>query len=70
MKKRTQNDDDTIGIFKGNTISIEEIKKLLHQFKKEELPNAEEPYHYEEETWQGMKHFIEWLERKESINKK
>lgn len=45
-------------------LSIEEIKNYIFQFKKEELPDAEAPFHYEAEIWSGMKHFIRWLENK------
>lgn len=44
---------------------MEEIKKLICQFKEEQLPDAESPFHYEAEIWAGMKSFIDWLENKE-----
>lgn len=40
------------------------LKELIHKFKKEELPDAESPYHYEAEIWAGMKDFIKWLDKK------
>lgn len=46
------------------SLPIEEIKNAIYQFKKEELPDAESPFHYEAEIWAGMKHFIQWLEAK------
>jgi len=46
---------------------MEEIKNLIYQFKKEELPNAESPFHYEAEIWAGMKSFLMWLEIKEQL---
>lgn len=46
-------------------LSIEDIKKAVYQFKKEELPDAEVPFHYEAEIWAGMKSFIRWLEAKQ-----
>ena len=46
------------------SLPVEEIKNAIYQFKKEELPDAESPFHYEAEIWAGMKHFIQWLEAK------
>ena len=44
------------------SFNIDEIKKAIHKFKKEELPDAESPYHFEAEIWSGMKSFLRWLE--------
>ena len=52
-----------IGAVSG-ALHIEETKKLLIQYRDEEMPNWNEPYHYEAEGWQSMLHFLEWLERK------
>ena len=46
------------------SLPLEEIKKAVYKFKKEELPDAEVPYHYEAEIWAGMKSFIKWIESK------
>ena len=40
-------------------------KKAVYQFKEEELPDAESPFHYEAEIWSGMKSFIRWIEAKQ-----
>ena len=45
----------------------EKIQELVYQFKKEELPDAESPYHFEAEIWAGMKSFLMWLEIKEKL---
>jgi len=34
-----------------NSLSIEEIKKLIYQFKEEELPYADAPFHFQAEIW-------------------
>lgn len=41
--------------------SQEEIIKLLNSYKENELPDAEEPYHFQREIWSGMQRFIEWF---------
>ena len=41
-----------------------EIKTLLEQYRDEEMPNWNAPFHYEAEGWASMKYFIQWLERK------
>ena len=41
-----------------------EIKTLLEQYRDEEMPNWNAPFHYEAEGWASMKFFIQWLERK------
>jgi len=46
----------------SGSFNIDEIKKAIHKFKKEELPDAESPYHFEAEIWSGMKSFLRWLE--------
>lgn len=37
---------------------------LIELYKKECLPNANEPYHYEAEITAGLNNFIEWLKNK------
>jgi len=41
-----------------------EIKTLLEQYRDEEMPNWNVPFHYEAEGWASMKYFIQWLERR------
>lgn len=48
----------------NGSLPVEDIKKAIFQFKKECLPDAEAPFHYEAEIWAGMKRFISWLESK------
>lgn len=40
------------------------VKTLLEQYRDEEMPNWNAPFHYDAEGWAAMKHFIQWLERK------
>jgi hypothetical protein len=51
----------TIGM---DNIKIEEIEKLLTEYRDEEMPGWNEPFHYEAEGWQSMVYFLEWLKRK------
>lgn len=44
--------------------NIEEINKLLLQYRDEEMPYWDTPYHCDAEGWSAMKYFIQWLERK------
>lgn len=46
----------------SGSLPIEDIKKAIKKFKKEELPDAESPYHHEAEIWSGMQSFIRWLD--------
>lgn len=39
------------------------IEKLINQYKKEEMPDADSPYHHEAEIASGFKYFIEWLKK-------
>ena len=48
------------------SLNIDEIKKAVYKFKKEELPDAEIPYHFESEIWSGIQSFIDWLESNDS----
>jgi len=41
------------------------IEKLIDEYKKEELLNANVPFHYEAEIATGFKYFIKWLKRRE-----
>jgi len=49
--------------------SIEPMENLINEFKKECLPDANEPFHHEAEIAAGFKHFIEWLKKKSKIKK-
>ncbi|HRH83609.1 MAG TPA: hypothetical protein PK210_05165 [Bacteroidia bacterium] len=48
----------------SGSLPVEDIKKAIFRFKKECLPDAEAPFHYEAEIWAGMQSFIRWLESK------
>jgi hypothetical protein len=41
-----------------------EIKTLLEQYRDEEMPDWNTPYHYDAEGWAAMKYFSQWLERR------
>lgn len=43
---------------------IQHLEKLLNEYKKEELPNAESPYHHEAEIASGLKYLILWVKNK------
>jgi hypothetical protein len=63
MKKQTlknaqMNKGDAGGLL------FDEVKTLLEQYRDEEMPNWNIPFHYEAEGWASMKYFIEWLERR------
>ena len=47
-----------------DNIKIEEIKKLLIEYRDEEMPGWNEPFHYHAEGWASMEYFLEWLKRK------
>lgn len=49
----------------SNITGISHIEKLLQEYKKKELPDADEPFHFEAEIASGFKYFIQWLKRKE-----
>lgn len=42
---------------------LAEIKSLVEQYRDEEMPDWNTPYHYDAEGWAAMKYFIQWLER-------
>lgn len=52
-----------IGDVSGSLL-VEEMTKLLEQYRDEEMPDWNSPFHYEAEGWAAMKYFIKWLERK------
>lgn len=45
------------------TYTIEEIIELIEKFKVEELPERNNPYHFEAEIVSGLKHFENWLQK-------
>lgn len=47
-----------------NGALLVEIKSLLEQYRDEEMPDWNAPFHYDAEGWAAMKYFIQWLERK------
>jgi len=51
----------------NSSLFIKEVEKAIYQFRKEELPDAETPFHHEAEIWSGLKNFINWLEIKNKI---
>ncbi len=48
----------------SSSFDIIEVEKAIKQYKKEQLPDAETPYHFESEIWSGMKSFLRWIESK------
>ena len=42
------------------------MKNLLDEYKKEKMPDAETPFHYEAEAWSTMKRFLAWVKERES----
>jgi hypothetical protein len=49
--------------------TIEEIIELIERFKVEELPDRNNPYHFEAEIASGLIHFENWLKTKIEIDK-
>jgi len=43
---------------------IEEAKKLLIEYRDEQMPDWNTPYHYDAEGWASMKYFMQWLDKK------
>jgi len=48
----------------SDSLHIEETKKLLLQYRDEEMPDWNTPFHYQSEGWATMKYFLQWLESK------
>jgi len=48
-----------------NTLTINQIEKLINDFKNEELPDADTPFHYEKEIAAGFKDFVKWLKKRD-----
>lgn len=44
-----------------------QVSDSVYQYVKEELPDANSPYHFEAEIWSGMQSFLLWLENKAEI---
>lgn len=69
MSKETENIEQGknkalhIGGVSG-ALLVEDIAKLLKQYRDEEMPDWNSPYQYEAEGWAAMQHFIKWLERR------
>ncbi len=47
--------------------TIEEIIELIQRFKVEELPDRNNPYHFEAEIASGLIHFENWLQKLNDI---
>lgn len=45
---------------------VDNIKSLIDQYIKEELPDSDVPFHYNSEAATGMKFFKRWLEDKQT----
>ena len=43
---------------------LSKIKTLLEQYRDEEMPDWNTPFHCDAEGWASMKYFINWLEDK------
>ena len=63
LKKNIMRNKKQINTFLCS-LDIKEVKKALHEYKKQELPDSESPYHFEAEIWAGMEHFMFWLKDK------
>ena len=42
----------------------EKVKKLLIEYRDEQMPEWNTPYHYDTEGWASMEYFIKWLNQK------
>ena len=60
MSKRNENKPLKRPAVSGSLLV--EIKTLLEQYRDEEMPNWNKPFHYEAEGWASMEYFIQWLE--------
>jgi len=65
-KKLTQALDVVLNQFKSNNSGsfFLKIKTLLEQYRDEEMPDWNTPFHCDAEGWASMKYFINWLEDK------
>lgn len=48
----------------SGSLLVKEMTKLLEQYRDEEMPDWNSPFHYDAEGWAAMKYFIRWLECK------
>lgn len=51
-------------ISENKTVNVAQIEDLIQEFKDEELPDSDVPFHHEAEIAAGMSCFIAWLHRK------
>lgn len=49
---------------KIKSTDIEIVERFINQFREEELPNRNEPWHYDAEIDAGFKYFLIWLKNK------
>ena len=49
----------------GTELNPSSVESSIMQFKEEELPDAETPFHHNAEVWSGMQRFIDWLKQKQ-----
>lgn len=50
-----------VSVPKG-TLPIADVELKLQQFRDKHLEGWSEPFHFNAETWAGMKQFLKWLE--------
>ncbi len=50
--------------------TIEDFLDMIHEFEEKELPNRNQPYHYEAEIAAGLKHFELFIKGKQLKDKK
>ena len=65
-KKLTEALDMVLTQVKSNNSGsfLSKIKTLLEQYRDEEMPDWNTPFHYNAEGWASMRYFINWLEDK------
>jgi hypothetical protein len=65
-KKLTQALDVVVNQVKSNNNNslLLKIKTFLEQYRDEEMPDWNTPFHCDAEGWASMKYFINWLEDK------
>lgn len=49
---------------KIKSTDIEIVERFINQYREEELPNRNQPYHYDAEADAGFKYFLIWLKNK------
>lgn len=50
--------------------SVDDFLNMIHEFEENELPNRNEPYHYEAEIASGLKYFARFIEGKQPKDNK